>query len=311
MNGSPPVDEDQRHGGGMPDWNLVRTFLAVVESGSLTAAAAALGSSQPTVSRQIAELETDLGAALFERAARGLILTEAAKALVEPARQMQVAAQALSMRAYGQAQELAGAVRLAASEMTCAYILPKILSGLRLQHLDIQMELVASNQVENLLERRADIAVRHTRPTQTGLIARHLGDLHMGAFAHVEYLERVGGKIDMAQISRYDWIGYDSSDALVKAFNAVGVPATREFFPIRCDNHVVGWQMALEGAGIAFAPHRVARRWPQMRSVLPTDGVPDMPVWLTAHRELRDSPRIQLMFKWLAEGLTPLLGKVP
>jgi DNA-binding transcriptional LysR family regulator len=312
MNGSTRGDADKRQAGGaVPDWNLVRTFLAVVENGSLTAAATALGSSQPTVSRQIAELETDLGAALFERAARGFTLTEAGSALVEPARQMQIAAQALSMKAFGQIQELAGAVRIAGSEMTCAYTLPGILSGFRVEHPNIQIEILASNQVENLLERRADIAIRHTRPTQTGLIARHLGDLHVGAFAHSDYLERVGGKIDLKRVEQYDWIGHDTSDALIRAFTAAGIPATRELFPFRCDNHVVGWQLATQGAGVGFAPYHVARQWPQMRAVLPPDATPDMPVWITAHRELRDSPRIQLMFKWLADGFTPLLRRAP
>jgi DNA-binding transcriptional LysR family regulator len=303
------ADDKRGLGGAAPDWNLVRTFLAVAESSSLTLAASALGSSQPTVSRQIAELEATLGTALFERAARRMLLTEAGSALVEPARHMKAAAEALSMRAFGQVQELAGAVRITSSEMTCSYILPAILSGIRKKHPDIHIEIVASNQVENLLERRADIAVRHTRPTQTGLITRHLGDLHVGAFAHVDYLERVGGTIDLSRAQSYDWIGYDTSDSLIKSFEAAGVPATRELFPIRCDNHVVGWEIALQGGGIGFAPHKVARRWPQMRSVLPGAGPPDMPVWITAHRELRNSPRMQAMFQWLCDGIAPLLGK--
>lgn len=285
------------------DWNLVRAFLAVVDTGSLTGAAQTLAASQPTLSRQIGELESAVGAALFERVARGLRLTAAGEALVEPARQMQAAAQTLALTALGQTQRLAGSVRLTASEMTAAYVLPEILARLRLAQPEIQIEVVASNEVQNLLERQADIAIRHTRPAQGALIARHLMAARIGAFAHESYLARVGGQVDLARLPDYDWIGYDQSDLLLRSFRTAGIAVEREFFAFRCDNHIVGWQAALAGMGIAFAPHAIAARWPAMRAVLPDAMVPAMPVWLTAHRELRGSPRIKLVFDWLAQNV--------
>jgi DNA-binding transcriptional LysR family regulator len=284
------------------DWNLIRAFLAVVDGGSLTAAATMLAASQPTLSRQIAELESRIGAALFERVARGLRLTAVGAALVESARRMQLAAQSLSLAALGNAQQLAGTVRITASEMTAAYLLPDILAGLRRSHPEIEIELVASNRIENLLERQADIALRHTRPAQSGLIARRLGDIRLGAFAHVDYLARVGGALELTRLQDYDWIGYDQSDALLRGFRAAGIKVGREFFRLRCDNHVVCWQLALSGAGISFAPCAVAQHWPQMQSVLPQTMVPPMPLWITAHREVRNSIRIQLVFQRLSEG---------
>lgn len=289
------------------DWNLIRAFLAVVENGSLTGAARVLAASQPTLSRQIDELEQRVGAALFERVARGLRLTQAGESLVEPARGMQKAAQALSLTALGQTQQLAGTVRLTASEMTSAYLLPGILAGLRQSQPEIQIELVASNRIENLLERQADIAIRHARPGQSGLIARRIGVLGMGAYAHADYLARVGGKVDLKRPQDYDWIGYDSADMLMRGFRKAGIPVNREFFSFRCDNHIVDWQAALAGVGIGFAPSATAKRWPEMRSVLPKKMVGTMPVWLTVHRELRGSLRIQRVFDALAEGLERLV----
>ena len=285
------------------DWNLLRAFLAVVDSGSLTGAVRLLGSSQPTLSRQIGELESKLGVSLFERVARGLKVTTAGEALLEPARQMQVAAQAVSLVAMGQSQELAGTVRLTASEMTAAFVLPEILCSLRQKHPEIQIELVASNQLENLLERQADIAIRHARPTHSGVITRHIGDASANAFAHRDYLNRVGGVVDLQRARDYEWIGYDTSDVLIKGFQAAGVPADRSLFGLRCDNHLVGWQAALAGVGIGFATDRVAARWPDMQSILPVGVIPELPVWLTAHRELRQSARIRIVFDSLAEGL--------
>jgi DNA-binding transcriptional LysR family regulator len=293
------------------DWNLIRVFLAVVDSGSLTAAAAMLSASQPTLSRKIDELELHIGSSLFERAARGLRLTEAGEALVEPARQMKLAAQAVSLTALGQTQQLDGTVRLTASEMTAAYLLPDIIAKIRESHPEIQIEVVVSNHVENLLERQADIALRHTSPTQNGLIARRIGELEIGAFAHADYLAKVGDMVDPERIDSYHWIGYDSSDALLRGFREVGFPVKRDFFCIRCDNHITGWQMALSGAGICFAPCVIGARWPQMRMVMPASMVPSMPLWLTAHRELRNSRRIKMVFDMLAEGLHAALGEAP
>ena len=290
------------------DWNLIRAFLAVVESGSLTGAAKILAASQPTLSRQIGELEQRVGAVLFERVARGLRLTQAGEALVAPARQMQMAAQALSLTALGQTQQVAGTVRLTASEMTSAYLLPEILAGLRRAQPEIQIELVASNRIENLLERQADIAIRHTRPSQSGLIARRIGELSMGAYASAEYLARVGGKVDIRKRPQaYDWIGYDSTDLLLRGFRKAGIPVSRELFGFRCDNHIVDWEAAVAGVGIGFAPNATAKRWSEMRSVLPKKMVPPMPVWLTVHRELRGSLRIQRVFDALAAGLLRLV----
>lgn len=305
MNTSAPVEASQTapNAASTLDWNLVRAFLAVVDAGSLSGATRLLATSQPTLSRQIAELERSIGVSLFERIARGLRLTAAGEALVPAARQMQVAAQVMSMKVLRQSQELAGTVRITASEMTAAYQLPPILVALRRAHPAIQIELLASNRIENLLERHADIAVRHTRPNQTGLIARSLGKMELNGYAHVDYLNQFDGNIDMANPSRYDWIGYDTSDALIKGFNALGISVEREFFAFRCDNHVTAWQMALAGMGIAITADAVGSRYPQMRAVLPPALAGNLPVWLTAHRELRQSARIRVVFDALAKGL--------
>ncbi|MHB1676974.1 MAG: LysR family transcriptional regulator [Sulfuriferula sp.] len=289
------------------DWNLLRVFLAVVDAGSLTGATRLLSTSQPTLSRQIAELESMLGVVLFERVARGVRLTIAGKTLLPPARQMETAAQLLSLTALGQTQQISGTVRLTASEMFSAFVLPKILAPLRQTQPQIQIELVASNRLENLLERQADIAIRHTRPKQGGLVAKRVGDVCIGAFAHTDYLIRVEGKVELSRAAEYDWIGMDSSDILLRGFRKAGLAVERDFFAFRCDNQIVGWQAALAGVGIGFAPVAIAKRWPEMQRVLLEVPIPKMPVWLTAHRELRSSTRIGLVFDALAEGLQRIL----
>ena len=171
------------------DWSLVQAFLAVAETGSLSAAARALGSSQPTLGRQIKTLEQQLGAELFHRQSRGLALTKTGADLVAPAQDMRSAMQRISLAAAGRQVSLAGTVRITASVMFSVMHLPAIIAEIRALEPQIAIELVPSDATSNLLYREADIAVRMYRPTQLDLITRHIGDMPLGIFAAKSYLE--------------------------------------------------------------------------------------------------------------------------
>jgi DNA-binding transcriptional LysR family regulator len=282
-----------------PDWSLLRTFLEVATSGSMSRAAQALGSSQPTLSRQVAQLEAQLGHALFERTTRGVRLTDAGTALREPAERMREHAQQLAMVAAGRSQALAGTVRITASEMVSAYLLPDMLRALRATHPEIQVELVASNAVENLLEREADIALRMVRPQQGTLIARRLPDQPLALYAHGDYV-LAHGQPTPATLERHEWVGYDRSDQMLRGFRDAGFQVGKEMFAFRCDNQIVAWHAVLAGLGIGVGMVRVAALSPQLVRVLPKIPVPPLPLWLTAHRELRGTPRLKLVFDFLA-----------
>src|SRR5258706_6419381 len=204
-----------------PDWALLRAFLSVANAGSLSRAAQELGSSQPTLSRQMTQLETQVGSVLFERTPRGLRLTEAGEALRGPAQRMHEHAREWSLAAAGRSQSLAGTVRLTASEMVSAHLLPAALLTLREAHPEIQIELVATNTVENLLEREADIALRMLRPTQTALVARKLAEMPLGFYAHRDYLQ-AHGRPTLATMHKHQWVGYDRSDQMLRGFRASG-----------------------------------------------------------------------------------------
>lgn len=289
-----------------PDWALLRSFLAVAEAGSLNRAAQALGLSQPTLSRQVAALEAALRTPLFERSARGLRLTQAAEALIEPARRMREQAHAFALAAAGHNETLAGTVRLTASEVVSAYLLPDMLRDLRDAHPEIQIELVASNELENLLERSADIAVRMVRPQQSGLITRKLVELPLGAWAHRDYVAR-HGEPTPASLAQHHWIGYDRSDQVIRGFRAAGFDVGREFFAFRCDHQVVAWEAVRAGLGIGFIVEPVARHAPEVVQVLREIVLPPLPVWLTAHRELRGSARIHTVYEALAAAFQRLV----
>jgi len=278
-----------------PDWALLRVFLAVAESRSLSRAAVDLGSSQPTLSRQMSELETQVGHALFERTRRGVCLTEAGEALRLPAQRMREHAREWSLAAAGRATTLDGTVRITASDVVSAYLLPAVLRDLREAHPEIQIELVPSDKLENLLEHEADIALRMVRPTQTALVARKVADLSMHAYAHRDYL-KAHGKPTMADLHEHQWVGFDRSDQMIRGFRAAGHVVTREFFGFRCDNQIVAWQAVCAGVGLGIGLDRVARQVPELVRVLPDIKVPALPMWITAHRELRVTPRHKLIF---------------
>lgn len=291
-----------------PDWTLLRVFLEVAASGSMSRAAQALGSSQPTLSRQIAQLEAQLGHALFERTTRGVRLTEAGTALRAPAERMREHAQQFSMVAAGRSQALAGTVRVTASEMVSAYLLPGMLRSLRDALPEIQIELVASNAVENLLEREADIALRMVRPRQGALIARRLPDQPLALYAHRDYLQ-AHGRPTPATLQRHEWVGYDRSDQMLRGFRDAGFQVDKALFGFRCDNQIVAWQAVRAGLGIGVGMVRVAAQAPELVRVLPKIPVPPLPLWLTAHRELRGTPRLKRVFDHLAAAFANDAGK--
>lgn len=284
------------------DWNLLRAFVAVVEQGSLTRAAEQLGSSQPTLSRQLAALEAIAGAPLFERTARRLVPSAQARAMAEPAARMLAAAQACAVAVAAPAEQLAGTVRLTASQVVSAHVLPGMLLGLARAHPEIQIELVASNTVENLLERDADIALRMVRPTQAALVARRLADQPLGLYAHAD-LVRSHGKPSAANMLEFPWVGFDRSDQLLRGFRDAGYPVRKDLFGFRCDHQVVAWQAVVAGLGIGVTTQRVAALFPQLLRVLPKVAIAPLPMWLTAHRELRGTPRLKLVFDTLAQAL--------
>uniref|UniRef100_UPI003B52ED9D LysR family transcriptional regulator n=1 Tax=Roseovarius indicus TaxID=540747 RepID=UPI003B52ED9D len=289
------------------DWALVRAFLIVAETGSLSAAARRLGASQPTLGRQIRQLETALGQTLFNRQPKGLALTENGRALMPGAQKMQTAMHEIALTAAGQETGLAGPVRITASESVSLYILPPILAKLRAEAPGISVDIVPSDSTENLLFREADIALRMYRPKQLELVGRHLGDIRLGIFASRAYLDRAGRPETVRDLFDHPIIGYDRNEEIIRELQARGFPATREWFAFRCDSHTVNWELVRAGCGIGFGQAGVAEADPEIEEIPIDVNLPVLPVWLATHQALRHSPRIALVWDALAEGMAPHL----
>lgn len=285
------------------DWSLVRSFLAVLEKGSLLAASRDLQLSQPTIGRHVAELESQLGLVLFDRNGRGLLPTEAAYHLAESARIMQSGADQLARNVMGADLGASGTVRITASQPVSCYVLPPLLAQMRLSLPDVQVELVASNEVSNLLRREADIAVRMVQPQQASIIARRVGKVTLRACAHQDYLRRRGVPRQPNDLLAHDLIGGDRNDDTLKGFAAQGLVVGREQFAFRADDLIVVWQAVRAGLGVGFVSEHLIRSDPTVIPVLPKLKIEPLPVWLAVHKEIRTSKRIRAVYDFLADAL--------
>jgi DNA-binding transcriptional LysR family regulator len=286
------------------DWNRIRAFLATVEEGSLSAAARSLGLTQPTLSRQVSALEEELGIMLFERIGRGLMLTSAGIELLEHTRAMGEAARRVSFAAEGQMQALEGLVRITASDVFSAYVLPPFLHRLRRRAPRLEIDIVAANDIRDLMRREADIAIRHVRPEQPDLIARLVGEKKAHFYASTEYLNQRGRPKALADLAQHDFISFGDTDEMLKHYLPLGLPLGPENFPIGSKSGLVAWEFARQGFGITAMSDDVAQALPGMENVLPAMDPVSFPVWLVTHRELHTSRRIRLVFDMLADFLS-------
>ncbi|PBB92458.1 LysR family transcriptional regulator [Mesorhizobium sp. WSM3864] len=285
------------------DWNLIKSFVAVAETGSLSAAARKLASSQPTLGRHIAELEQALGVTLFRRGRRGYELTEAGSALYGRGKAVSEQANAFSLLALGSVEAIEGTVRIAASEVVAACVLPQITARLGEEEPGIEVEIVASNQVENLLRRDADIAIRMVRPAQNELMARKVTDIALCICAAKSYLDRHGRPQKPSDLVDHPLVGFDRSDEIVRGLTAFGIPVSRSNFRFRTDNQIVLWEAVRAGNGIGIGQEPLASRDPRLEKLLPEVPLPELPVWLAMHRDVRTSMRIRRVADFLHEEL--------
>jgi DNA-binding transcriptional LysR family regulator len=293
-----------------PGWDLYRSFLSVLRLGSLSAAARELDLTQPTLGRHIQELEASLGQALFSRSQAGLMPTRAALQLQPHAEAMASAASALLRAASGALDEPEGSIRLTTSEIMGVEVLPPILAAFRAAHPKIVIELSLSNTNQDLLRRDADIAVRMARPTQSALLAKRLGAVPVGLFAHRRYLARHPAPQTLEELARdHAIIGFDADATAIRSFRQSGLPITRGLFAFRSDSDHAQLAAMRAGFGIAGCQKRIAARDPHLVPVLPDAFRFALEMWLVMHEDLRASRRVRLLYDHLAEALSVYAGE--
>jgi DNA-binding transcriptional LysR family regulator len=285
------------------DWAHCRSFLAVMQAGSLSQAARSLGLTQPTLGRHIAGLEVSLGAKLFTRSPAGLLPTQAAQELSPHAEAMASASQALARAATGAREETRGVVRLTASDFVGVEVLPPMLARFRERHSRIDIELAVGNRQQDLLRREADIAVRMVRPKQSALIARRVGRIVIGLYAHRSYAERCGLPAAVSELAQHTVIGFDRDGSAFRDAPAA-FRITRHLFAFRCDNDLAQLAALRAGYGIGGCQAPLAAREPGLIPVLPGAVSFGLEMWLAMHEDLRANQRVRLLFDHLNAELS-------
>lgn len=285
------------------NWELYRTFLAVLTEGSLSGAARALGITQPTAGRHVAALEAAFGQPLFTRSPTGFLPTEAARTLRGYAEAMRSTAAALERAASGHGNAMRGVVRISASEVVSVEVLPPVLAQLHRAHPEIVLELVPSNRLQDLLQREVDIAVRMTQPQQEMLVARRIGEIDIGLHARDDYLAGHGTPKTLADLAQHALIGYDTVTPFVREATRKAPYWKREAFALRTDSDVAHLAMIRAGCGIGMCQVGVARRDARLRRVLPRLCSFKLQTWITMHEDLRSNRRCKAVFDALANGL--------
>ena len=285
------------------DWDLFQSLHAVLEAGSLSAAARYRGLTQPTLGRHIETLEQRLGSPLFLRSPRGLQPTDLALELKPHLAEMAAAASAAVRDASGLANSLGGSIRVTTSEIVGVEVLPPILTSFREAHPDVVVEMLISNFLEDLSRREADIAVRMAPPTQSALVAKKVGEVDLGFYATQEYLDRHGTPTCVEDLERHAIVGFDSPARTVRDLPGFNMPIERELFSYRTDNDLAQLAAVSAGFGIGVSQPPVAMRRNLVR-VLPEMKVFSMGIWVVMHENLRGSRRMRAMFDHLVEGVT-------
>jgi DNA-binding transcriptional LysR family regulator len=287
-----------------PDWHLFRAFLAVVREGSLSRAARVLGTTQPTMGRQVAALETSLGVKLFTRSLDGLSPTDAGLRLISSVEAMAAAAETAQRSASGEVDQARGTVRITASEVIGGEVLPSILADFRAMHPHIAVELALSNRNEDLLRGDADIAIRMIRPTQGALVAKRIGRIDVGLYGHRGYLKKHAMPRKLSDLTRHALIGYDRDQAAAQMIEKMGAPFTRDMFAFRADSDLAQLAAVRAGFGIGASQLGIARRDKNLVPVLHDELIFSMDTWVATHPDLRGSRRIRLTFDHLVVELT-------
>jgi len=285
------------------DWTLIRSFLAVAETGSLTAAAKQLNQSQPTLGRHIKAAEAALGATLFKRVPTGLELTAAGRALITPARDMARASNQLITLAAGRDARLSGTVRITASVVVSHFILPPIIAALRDAEPEIEVELVPTDETENLIFREADIAIRMYRPTQLDIVTCKIADHPLALYAARSLLEKYGQPETLDDLTNLPFVGFDRSDLILRHMRAEGFDVDRTFFRTRCDDQAAFWRLVCAGCGVGAMQQVIGDADPAVVRLAVQVNLPPLPIWLAAHEALHKTPRVKRVWDHLATQL--------
>jgi DNA-binding transcriptional LysR family regulator len=282
------------------DWNRARAFLVTAEEGSLAGAARSLGMTQPTLGRQVAALEREIGLDLFTRRGRGLELTPNGIKLLEHVRLMGDAANQFSLSASGKSDVIEGDVSITASELLSTFMLSPMIKALREMEPGIEIEINSTNEERDLNRREADIAIRNFRPTQPELIVKRLCSVRGHLYAAKSYLQQLDNPQSIEELNKANFIDTEKPGRLMTLLNSQGFNLTKQNFPVISNSHIVQWELVKQGVAISATVEEIGDNEPLVeRVVISNLPLITMDLWLVTHNELKTNRRIRRVFDFL------------
>jgi DNA-binding transcriptional LysR family regulator len=290
------------------DWNLVRTFVAVARAGSLAAGARSLGITHPTAARHIQLLEDALGMTLFSRTGQGLVLNDAGKCLDDSAQVMHKSALAFQAASDTMREQPVDRVRISVAEILAELLPDVMMFELRnCSETSLSIDMVVTDDLVNLLERDADIALRHVRPEQQELICKKVGTLDMGIYAHRDYVAE-HGMLQENNLSQHRFVDGMTRDYLSRGAAQRGLELNEDQIVLRSDSLPCQRAAVSSGWGVGAFPVWMANTEADWVSVFAQNQAIDIEVWLVGRPEVRDSEQLRGIFTRLGNGLAEKLA---
>lgn len=284
------------------NWDHYRYFLAVAERGSLSAAARSLGVSQPTVGRQINELEARLGAKLFVRETHGYSLTPTGQQIFTQAKGLALDVSRIERLVEGGDDQLAGVVRIAATEGFGSYWLTHKTAQIQQLHPEIQINLLLDQVALEANAREADLRIRFQPRSSSDETAHRLGQIGYGLYGVSQYFEVNGAPKSIAELVQHQFVSWYKPSDLYPFSQALEKFVAADRVTFRTNRFAAQIEATLTGVGMILAPHYVAARYPQLRRVLPEQVNLVNDAWLYGHRDLRHTARVQLVHNYIADA---------
>lgn len=286
------------------DWDTYRYFLAVADTGSLSAAARTLTVSQPTVGRQIQMLEQALNVRLFDRRPDGYAVTDAGLHILDLVRDIDGAMQLIQRRVGGENGKLGGKVRITAAQGIGTYWLPEQIYRLTRQYPEIEIELSVCVPALDLSRHEADIAIRLGDPADDSLIGRCVSKVCFGLFAASGYLARHGEPRCLEDLADHSII--ESSGEITNLPQAkilrdhAGGGETVRF---ACDNLLAQFSAMVTGCGLLAVPLYMADAAPEIRRVLADSFEVEVDLWLLTHRDHKETASVRAVIDHLCDAV--------
>ncbi len=296
------------------DWDDLKIAHAVARHGSLSAAARALGSTQPTVSRRLNALERRLGVKLFEREAGGLTPGSLLTTLLEPLDEMDELAGAVERRIAARDTGLKGTITLTSLAWFGDDVLAPLLARFCIRHPDVIIDLINDPRRFNLSRREADVAVRVGNFDQGDLVERKVADVSYGLYASETYVGRHGQPDFARKGADQHVVSLNPSPIKVVPIEWLKAMLPRAAIVLRT-NGVQSHVAALEaGEAMAALPRVIGDRRPGLVRFATPIPEPSQPVKIGVHADLRDTPRIRSVIDFLVQELklmAPELNPAP